>query len=145
MPRISALLALAVVGCGGSGFKLAPVSGRVTVEGQPVVGASVTFEPVGSKDNTDPGPGAVGLTDAEGRFTLATVPDNRKGAVVGPCRVRIKVIERGNEAANPWEDPVIKSKRTTKHLPLKYNDQTDLKFDVPANGTTEADFKLSWR
>lgn len=60
-----------LVGC-GSGVKpevippLHPVTGKVTLDGQPVEKVAVTFVP--AENNT--GNGASGSTDAEGRFTL---------------------------------------------------------------------------
>src|SRR5262249_34965527 len=85
-----ALLALALpaVGCGG-GPKVAPVSGRVTLDGQPLAGASVNFQPLSDGNNLNPGPGSYGKTDADGRYSLRVVVDDRPGAFVGKHRVEI--------------------------------------------------------
>lgn len=56
-------------GCGGkvdSGPALVPVTGKVILDGKPLVGATVTFNPT----QGTPGNGAFGVTDAEGKFTL---------------------------------------------------------------------------
>ena len=68
--RISlALVCLTVAGCGGGGAdpgKLAPVSGKVTLDGKPLAGATVTFTGRGETK----GSGAFGFTDGEGKYTL---------------------------------------------------------------------------
>jgi hypothetical protein len=140
------LVFAACTGCSFEGYKLAPVSGLVTVEGGPVAHLKVAFEPVGSKDNPNPGPEAFGVTDKQGRFVLHTLPGNRRGAVVGPCRVRIRTIVPEPNTANQFLDPpVAKGKSPVRHLPLRYNDKTELIFEVPDGGTDSANFELSWK
>ncbi|HVK07427.1 MAG TPA: hypothetical protein VM597_01490 [Gemmataceae bacterium] len=89
--RPAALLAaaLAVVvaaGCGDDGkLPRAPVSGRVTYKGKPVVGAAVSFLP-----DTVGWRAGVGKTDEQGRYLLGTYdPDD--GAPVGKCRVALSL------------------------------------------------------
>lgn len=56
-------------GCGSKapeGPELIPVTGTVRMEGQPLAGATVTFNPVSGTV----GNGAFGVTDAEGKFSL---------------------------------------------------------------------------
>jgi hypothetical protein len=133
-------------GC-GSGYQLAPVSGRVTVEGKPVAGLHVAFEPVGSKENPNPGPGSIALTDADGRYSLTTAIEKRRGAVVGPSRVRIRVIPAQLDETDPKVDQVkaVRAARAERHLPLRYNDKTELTFEVPPDGTDSANFDLAWK
>jgi len=69
------------IGCGSDGLGTAPVSGMVTLDGKPVEGAGVMFSPV------NPGPIAIGTTDAEGRFVLAT--GKLTGAMLGEHKVTI--------------------------------------------------------
>jgi hypothetical protein len=156
----------ALAGCGSEGFVLAPVAGRVTVDGQPVAGLRIAFEPVGSASRPAPGPESIGVTDDEGRFTLATLSESpRRGAVVGKCRVRIWTLPSNQKDAlfddqDPNYDPVkeiqvLKEKiggrsrkkvqRPTGALPLRYNDNTELAFEVPPGGTDQADFQISWK
>jgi hypothetical protein len=119
---------------------MAPVSGQVLIDGQPVAGLRVTFAPIGSPTNQYPGPASAGVTDENGRYTLLSVKDRRGGAVVGPCRVRVNVQPAG---ADPNADPTTAAQ--ARRLPARYNDATELKFDVPADGTTEANFSLNWK
>jgi hypothetical protein len=67
-------------GCNRSGLNLADVSGVVTYNGKAVEKAGVIFMP-------ESGQPAMGTTDAEGKFTLATA--NHPGALVGNHRVGI--------------------------------------------------------
>jgi hypothetical protein len=80
---VSAALLLAA-GCGGNPVKvkLAPVSGTIKYQGQPVADANVIFIPAD-------GPRASGTTDAEGKFKLMTLaPDD--GATLGDNVVLIE-------------------------------------------------------
>src|SRR5215213_805942 len=79
---------LVLAGCEGGGRKVVPVSGVVTVDGKPARNVVVSFQPVGSKEEPDPGRGSSGTTDENGRYTL--VYDGEKpGALTGKHRVRI--------------------------------------------------------
>ncbi len=77
-----ALIAVASVGCGSSGPELAPVKGVVTLEGEPLEGAVVLFQP------NDGGKPATGLTDASGGFVLTTLEEG-DGAQVGVNSVSV--------------------------------------------------------
>lgn len=70
--RSCILMMLAVViGCGDSGPLLIPVTGTVSLDGQPLVFKSVTLLPI----EGTPGHGASGFTDGAGSLTLlALVP-----------------------------------------------------------------------
>lgn len=82
-----AMIAL-FAGCGarGDGPALAPVAGRVLVDGKAIQGIAVTFLPDNTRSTT--GPASVGVTDAAGAFTL-TAPGNRPGAVIGHHKVTV--------------------------------------------------------
>jgi predicted small lipoprotein YifL len=77
------LLVLAVItGCGPTNPATVPVSGVVTYQGEPVVGAQVSFMAEGAAR------AASGQTDAQGKFQLSTYGTN-DGAVVGSHTVTI--------------------------------------------------------
>jgi hypothetical protein len=81
-----ALLCLALGGCGPDRPNMAPVSGVVTYQGQPVVGARVVF-------HNDLAPrAATGTTDQEGKFRLTTF-ENFDGAVPGEHVVTISKLQ----------------------------------------------------
>jgi hypothetical protein len=127
-PFVIALLA----GCGSD--KTAPVSGRITLNGNPLANASVTFAPLGAKDKQEPGPSSAGITDSDGRYELRLIGQEGRGAMIGKHKVRIALQEELDSA----NDQPIK----LKQLPLKFNGQTTLEFDVPASGTEAANFDL---
>jgi len=141
---LGGLLGLALVGtfgCGPSALKVAKVSGRVTLDGKPLPKASITFVPMASKENLNPGKTAQGITDSEGHYQLS-VDASTPGAVVGKCRIYIStrlsdpsIDER--DAGGP-----IRSLPRDK-VPPRYNMGTELTFDVPPSGTDKANFDLT--
>ena len=149
MRRISWLLVvpLLAAGCSGDGFKLVPVSGRVTKNGQPLPNVRVVFQPT---DGENPGPGSAGTTDADGRYTLVVSSQQYtgNGAVVGRHRVSIGTILPG-EGAKPT-DPSVGTPdgeplAGKELIPPKYNQDSTLTFDVPPGGTDKADFDLKFK
>ncbi len=82
------LAALSVAGCGGAGGpELLPVSGRLTLDGQPLPHKTIRFVP----EPGTPGLGAGATTDATGMYTLlAARPQATRdmpGAPAGAYRV----------------------------------------------------------
>jgi len=131
MPQPLRCLALAVVslimaGC-GSGGDLAKVKGKVTLGGQPLEDATVTFQPT-SRGSAP----SAGQTDAKGRYSLMFTFDT-PGAVPGEHTVSIETAgtdfdDQGNEIERP------------ERVPAKYNSQTGLKETVdPGKNTIDFD------
>lgn len=89
---LSALIAACcttMVGCGGSGLGTVPVSGKVLVDGQPMEGVVVVFNP------DDPeGRAASGTTDANGEYKLTT-ETNGDGALPGSYKIQVTKYEGG--------------------------------------------------
>jgi hypothetical protein len=77
------VVAVGLSGCGGG---LASVEGVVTLDGQPVEGASVSFAP-----QDDTGKPASGATDAQGRFKLSTA--GKPGAENGTYKVVVTKVD----------------------------------------------------
>jgi hypothetical protein len=126
------LLALAG-GCGGGGA-VAPVSGRVTLGGQPLADAVVTFQPIREQESTaEEVSGSVGRTDASGRYELRLVAPDKPGAAVGKHRVSISTATA--DAADDAKLP------TGERVPPAWRDGSKT-FDVPAGGTSQADFAI---
>jgi hypothetical protein len=134
------VLALSV-GCGPKPVRVARVAGQVKLDGKPLPKASVTFVPMASKENLNPGPTAQGITDAEGRFQVS-VDVTTPGAVVGKCRIYIST--RLSDPAIDERDAggPIRSLPRDK-VPPRYNMGTELTFDVPPGGTDAANFDLT--
>ncbi len=123
-------------GCGGSAYPLAGVSGVVTLDGKPLAGARVAFQPRREGEGLDSGPGSYGTTDAQGRYTLHTI-DGAHGAVVATHEVNISTYV--GEA-----DPTTDTPKTLapERVPTRYQEPDALTFTVPPEGTTAADFHL---
>lgn len=101
------LLVCAVApGCGGPD-NVAHVSGRVTLDGQPLPGALVQFSPVKT------GVPSNGLTDSDGKYVLAYTRDVA-GAELGEHMVTISTYRLGDPDADP---PIPMS---PERVPAKY-------------------------
>jgi len=114
---LACLASLALLGgCGESGPQLAPVSGTVTLDGQPLATADVLFQPEEAMKSP-----SVGQTDAAGHFVLA-YKRGVLGAVVGPHTVRISV---SRELV-----------RNPPNIPARYDAQSELRSDVKRGDNT---------
>jgi hypothetical protein len=138
-----ALLTLLAVttGCGDGKFQFAPVEGRVLLDGQPVAKARVVFMPKASTADGEAGPYSGGETDLEGRYTLSTLEETPTvGAVIGSHRITIST-RVAHLDPDKLDTEVIDSPET---IPAEYTNYrlTPLTFDVPAGGSTSADFSL---
>lgn len=129
-------LLIAMVGCGPSG-KVVPVSGVVTLNGKPAEDVAVTFQPVAPDGTNVPGPSAFGISGADGRYTLKLMGEETKGATVGKNIVRFSAYV----ATDPNVDGPPKTKPKT-NVPARYWSDSKIEFDVPAKGTSSADFDL---
>jgi hypothetical protein len=126
-------------GCTSSAeYALAPVSGVVTLDGKPVPYTQVVFVPQGAPGNANPGPGSAAACDDQGRFQLKTVRGD-DGAVVGTHSVRISSLGPPPKTVG---DTTVGSP-PKEAFPAQYNVNSTLTFEVPAEGTTAADFKLT--
>ena len=127
------LLLVLAGGCGGGGA-VAPVSGRVTLGGQPLAGAVVTFQPERAADAPAlQVAGSVGKTDAEGRFELRLIAPDKAGAAVGQHRVSISTA-----SSDGTDDAQLP---TGERVPPAWRDGSKT-FEVPPGGTTSANFDI---
>lgn len=156
MNRVRLALAaglLALGGCNSSPYALAPVAGLVTLDGKPLAGAAVEFQP-SDPGNVNPGPGSSATTGEDGRYTLQVV-GGKAGAVVGPHRVTVSKLaaaapkraarglpEKGGAPA-PDAGASEQDAPQLDLVPARYNRATTLKFDVPAGGSQSVDFALT--
>src|SRR4051812_13362204 len=95
---------LALTGCSDSSVPLGKVTGRVTLDGQPLAGALVRFNPEAG------GRSSQGMTDANGDYTL-DYSSRSEGALIGKSQVMI--------TTGSLED---RKRRTNEKVPIKYND-----------------------
>jgi hypothetical protein len=115
------LLGLLLAGCHKSGPELAPVSGRITLNGKPLENADVVFQPDNGKSP------AVGRTNAEGRYELAY----KRGITGGPVGQNTVQIRVSRELVhNP------------PHIAARFNSRSELRREVNA-GQNEFDFDVT--
>lgn len=129
----SAVLAVAtLIGCGSGRPEVVPVSGTVTLDGDPVVGAAVTFALQGE------GRPATAVTDALGKFTLTTFGGD-SGAAPGKYAVTVVKMKNGSQSGDPENEglmgaEVIEPSQDLYEVPQRYSDPqtSDLKVEVKA-------------
>jgi len=120
--------AFGLVGCEAS--KTGEVTGTVTVDGQvPARGSSITFFPVDGKSQTAGGV----LTD--GKYT-ATVPIGTAKVEIRAPKPATRKVERGGKEGYETSPEFIE-----ESLPAKYNDKTELTYEVTA-GRQEKNWEL---
>lgn len=123
-------LLLLLTGCGGGSSDqpdLGTVEGKVTLDGQPLSDATVSFIPEEGRTST-------AVTDAEGHYELnytLTTP----GAKIGQHAVTITTFKAA-------ADPDAGDEDTPEKVPAKYNKATELKKEVTA-GKNVIDFELT--
>ena len=129
------LALLLALGCGGR--KFVPVSGKVTLNGQPLAGATVSFQPI-AEGSVEAAAGSVGKTDAQGEYTL-TASTGQGGAAVGKHRVMISLLNPkvGEDDARRRHGPALEDK-----VPPRYNKDSKEVVEVPADGLKK-DFALT--
>jgi hypothetical protein len=134
--RLASLTLLAAglvttVGCGDSSPKLVPVEGRVTLDGKPVKDMIITFHPVGNTYGT----GAHGLTDGDGKFTLA---DSRggTGAYVGEYKITFYPSLGRKKEGDPDTDVVNDGSKGGFPKIYLDGDRSPLRATIPEGGGT---------
>jgi hypothetical protein len=152
LPSIAAFITAAVlsaIGCGKSAgpvVKTEKVEGVVTLDGQPVPGATVTFVPVVGSS----GASATGTTDSEGKYELTAVGAGSgaqpgAGTLPGEYNVGVRKVSvpevqseeqkagLGSENAGPPSNGQRPQDAQLTHIvPQAYNDpqKSGLKFTV---------------
>lgn len=154
------LTLLACIGCGG-GVAHQPVSGTVTVNGEPGQNILVTFSPVEGEEG---GLTATGTTDGQGNYKLATLEN--VGAPAGNYTVsisRITVPKKGqageaemsssssNDAyeqqamgTSAREYQAAEKDNSSVKIPPQYNSQSTMRETVTTGGENKIDFDLTF-
>lgn len=124
---------LASAGCGGGldELGLVKVTGKVTLDGQPLANARVSFE---GEDKRS----AQGVTDSGGNYVLM-YDDAHAGATPGQKIVRITQAQTSGEA-DP-DAPTTGEGAVAEPLPERYNRKSELTADV-APDKRQFDFQL---
>jgi hypothetical protein len=128
-PVVSALVMLTLAAGCGDGSGTGEVAGTVKVNGQvPPPGSSITFIPADGKAQT------AGALIEDGRYAVR-VP-------VGTARVEIRVPRAAGRTAPKVEGPESDGGLVEESLPARYNDQTELTFEVK-KGSNEKNWDLT--
>ncbi|MEM7811910.1 MAG: hypothetical protein AAF532_10575 [Planctomycetota bacterium] len=137
---LAAAVAAAAGGCGqnADGLRYAPVSGVVTVGGEPAAGVTVLFRPAPSEGKTVTGSPSAGMTDADGRYELKTIRGSGvAGAVVGTHQVTVSGREDYSEADLQEQ---IALGNPAPEISIPTDASAGLTFTVEPAGSTSADF-----
>ena len=130
------LALLASGGCKQSNF--VPVSGQVTLDGKPLAGVMVTFQPQSTQSGINGG-GSSAKTDEGGHYTLRSMIEDREGAVVGSHQVEIAaIVDASSDLDTGGRLPKAKI-----YIPARYNSKTELTMEVPPGGKKDANFALT--
>lgn len=122
------VVAMTAVGCGGDKYEnLGEVSGTITLDGEPLKHAVITFQPQGGRP-------AYGKTVEDGKYTMMYT-GSQSGATVGMNTI---TITNGGEKRDEETGKIWFQK---EEVPAKYNSKTELKFDVQPGSQTH-DFEL---
>ena len=121
------IVLLGISGCFGGGEslpELANVTGTVNLDGSPLIGANVLFQPQQGKT-------AFALTDENGKFELMYNQETA-GTVPGSYTVKVSKEKNPEEPGNNL-------------IPPKYNENTTLKADVKSGEENDFQFDLTSR
>jgi hypothetical protein len=122
------LAALPLAGCAPSGPRTYPVSGTVTLDGQPLPEGHITFMPV-----SDDASAAAGKVTA-GQFAFQAQAGNK--------RVEIMANRAKQGAA---VDPAMGAAPLEQYIPAQYNTESTLTAEVKVDGANQFEFQLKTR
>jgi hypothetical protein len=130
------LLSMAPAGCGGPKHEFAEVTGKVTLDDQPLPGVMVRFYPL--SDAAEQLPYATAMTDDAGVYRL-TSQTGEPGALVGRNRVVVHWPSRDLLEAEGRRPPTA-----SQRIPLRYTVAADspLEFEVKGGGPQTFDLPL---
>src|SRR5262245_47898553 len=138
------LTLVAALGC-GTGKRIVPVSGTVTLNKQPLANATVNFQPIAAPGSIDAGIGSQAKTNDKGEYTLMT-STGVNGAVVGKHRVMISLLSEqvGDSDTRPPSGPPPRGGWPLgDKVPKRYNSESQETYEVPSGGTNKANFALT--
>lgn len=118
---VAALATIFFTGC-DKGPAVAPVTGVVTQNGEPLNGAMVEFQP-------DKGAPSYGYTDESGRYEIQ-YQTNRMGALLGHHYVSVTT---EGEVTDPKTDMAV---NVPELVPAEYNEETTLEYEVKSGKNT---------
>lgn len=130
-------LLILLLGCGASDApEVAPVKGKVTRRGEPLVGVSIQYTPQDIPEGA-PRTSSIAVTNAKGEYELI-LNRNVMGAMIGKHKVRIDADEPVDETGKANPNAIV--------IPKVYNRETTLEVEVPPGGLQcgASDFDLDF-
>lgn len=127
------LISLIALGCNSGDAGRASVSGKVTFDGQPVATGQIVFEPAGS--------GRLGIAQiADGAYSMPP----EQGPTPGKYMVRITADRPTGKMAAPLASTGGQAPTEVyeQYIPAKYNERSELRTDIGAEGNAVRDFDL---
>ncbi len=122
----------ALAGCSSGGPTLTPVSGTITLGGEPLANAIVRFIPEGETK----GHGGNGKSGADGKYEIiANRENNRKGLIPGEYRVAVSLLPAGAKPIETGEKELVPEPYSNpRESPLRAIVETSAKpFDFAIN------------
>lgn len=130
--RFFGLLGLcALAGCSSGGPALTPVSGTITLGGEPLPNAIVRYIPEGDTK----GHGGTGKTGADGKYEIVANRDSRNGLLPGEYRVSVSLLPAGAKPIETGEKELVPEPFCNpRESPLRANVEATAKpFDFQIN------------
>jgi hypothetical protein len=124
---IVSIFGLLCTGC-GSNNGLAHVSGQVTLDGRPLEGVVVQFQPLARE-----GSPSAGITDADGHYELM-YSLSESGVMLGDHQVTIRTADCYYDEAD--------GAAAQDSIPARYNDKSELRCTVDSS-TRKLNFALT--
>jgi hypothetical protein len=120
-----------LAGCGGgdTGPTTYPVSGKVTVDGEPLAEGNIIFRDAAGKATS-----GAGMIE-QGAFTFETVPGKKAVVITANREIPGKTVAGGAPG-----EPAVPA--VEQYLPAEYNEKTTLEAEVTESGPNEFTFEL---
>ncbi|MBI1346484.1 hypothetical protein GC163_09360 [bacterium] len=135
---VAIMLCALTIGCGGKaydGAKRFPLSGKVTFDGEPVDGGTISFNPA-TENATDKQRPSGGVITA-GEYSI---PEGQ-GVNAGTYQVEIRWSRPTGKQFKDTQDTGEMIDETKQVVPAKYNTVTELRAEV-GTGSTTFDYDL---
>ncbi len=129
---MAALACLVGAGCGsGDGLDRVPILGTVTLGGEPLAGAVLSFMPAPGTL----GEGAIGIADDAGQFEVISSRESDRGIPAGEYTVRVSRRVMPDGTPLPPDMPEADFPNSRESVPFPYSSiDSPLKIIIPEGG-----------
>jgi hypothetical protein len=117
-----------VAGCSRGNKELAPVSGRITLDGKPIKNTDIAFYP--EQEGKSP---SVGITDQDGHYELA-YKRGVMGGMIGKNTVRISTSPEIVRGPNRYHENYNGNSQLHREVKSGNN---EMDFDLKSDGSTQ--------